>query len=196
MDASIKQTASRIPPLLVFAMTSMLAPLGHGATQGALGPTTSGTVDITYVQGLNVRISGLADMPLGTWGGSGPLTAQDDLCIGRTGVGLFSSAGTYRILASGDGAPGNPAAFTLGNGATRINYRAFFNDQPGTGGRQELTAGLALTGQSSFGLWYFFNMVFGCAVQNANISIEVPETELSGANGAYVGTLTLTLMPE
>ena len=53
-----------------------------------------------------------------------------------------------------------------------------------------------LTGQSGFGLAFFFNMIFNCAVQNANISIEVPEAELSSGAGNYAGTLTLTLIPE
>jgi len=196
MDASIRYTALWLLRLTMLALTWTGAVPSYGATQGTRGPTTSGTVDITYVQGINVRITGLADMALGTWSGTGPLTAEDNICIGRTGVGPFSNAGTYRILARGDGEPGNPAAFTLSNGATRINYRAFFNDQAGTGGRQELTPGQALTGQSSLGQWYFFNMAFNCAVENANISIEVPEAELSSANGAYVGILTLTLTPE
>jgi hypothetical protein len=169
---------------------------GYAAVQGSTGPDTTGSVDLTYVQGLNVRINGLSDMPLGVWGGSGALAANDNICIGRTGVPLFSSAGTYRILASGDGEPGDPAAFTLSNGPSQMYYRAFFNDQTGTAGRQELTAGVALTNQNSFGLFYFFNMIFTCGAENANISIEVPEAQLSGAGGVYTGTLSLMLIPE
>ena len=169
---------------------------GYAAVQGTAGPTTNGSVDVTLVQGLNVRINGLADMPLGVWGGAGALTADDNICIGRTGVPLFSSAGTYRILASGDGEPGDPAAFTLSNGPRQMYYRAFFNDQTGTAGRQELTAGVALTNQNSFGLFYFFNMIFTCGAENANISIEVAEAQLSGAGGVYTGTLSLMLIPE
>ncbi len=169
---------------------------GHGAVQGASGTSSTGSVDIVYVQGLNVRISGLADLPLGIWSGAGALAANDDICIGRTGVPGFSTSGTYRILASGEGEPGDPAAFTLSNGIGRIHYRAFFNDQTGTAGRQELVGGLALTGQSSGGSAYVLNMLFNCAVQNANVSVEVPAAELAGAAGTYIGTLTLVLIPE
>ena len=185
---------------LLFLSTIFLAGLNPAATyaavQGATGLTTSGSVDVTYVQGLNVRINGLTDMPLGVWGGAGALTANDNICIGRTGVPLFSNAGTYRILASGDGVPGDPSAFTLSNGVEQMNYRAFFNDQTGTAGRQELTAGVVLTNQNSFGLFYFFNMIFTCGAENANISIEVPEAELSGTGGVYTGTLSLMLIPD
>ena len=79
------------------------------AQQGTSGTTSTGDIDVTMVVGLNVRLSGLADMPLGVWGGSGDLTADDNLCVGRTGVGF--GAGNYRIYASGDGESGNPAAF-------------------------------------------------------------------------------------
>lgn len=183
--------------LILLPILGLWAPTpGHSALQGSRGTSTTGSVDIVYVQGLNVRINGLADLPLGIWSGSGILTASDDICIGRTGVPLFSAAGTYRILASGDGEPGDPGAFTLSNGIGRIHYRAFFNDQTGTAGRQELTGGVALTGQNSFGLWYTLNMIFNCAVQNANISVEVPVAELTGAAGIYAGTLTLVLIPE
>ncbi|MEM9620092.1 MAG: hypothetical protein AAF993_00490 [Pseudomonadota bacterium] len=165
------------------------------AQQGSTGTSSSGDITINYIQGLNTRITGFRDMPLGTWSGTGPLTANDNLCIGRSGVGFFGS-GAYRILAQGDGEPGDPSAFTLSNGATRISYNAYFNDQTGTANRQQLTAGQQLTGQSGFGFWMVLNLIFGCSVNNANISIEVPASELASGIGTYTGTLTLTLIPE
>ncbi|MFT7652877.1 MAG: hypothetical protein ACI9ON_001714 [Limisphaerales bacterium] len=176
-------------------LASFTAEHSQAASQGSTGIDSTGNVDIHYVQGLNVRIAGFADMPLGTWSGSGPLTADDNLCIARSGVALFGS-GTYRILASGDGEPGNPAAFTLSNGLNRLHYNAYFNDQTGTTGRQQLTPGTVLLNQSGIGLSFFFNMISNCAWQNANVSIEVPESELGSGAGVYSGTLTLTLIPE
>ena len=38
--------------------------------------------------------------------------------------------------------------------------------------------------------------MFGCFGNNANISIEVLESELQGGTGTYTGTLTLLLLPE
>jgi hypothetical protein len=165
------------------------------AQQGSTGLTSSGNIDITLVSGLDVRLTGLADMPLGTWSGSGDLTAEDDLCVGRSGVGLFAT-GNYRILANGNGEPGNPAAFTLYNGARSIHYDAYFNDATSTVGRAQLAPGVALTGQTDFGFGLVFNLLFGCFVENANISIVVPAAELSAASGVYAGTLTLVLIPE
>ncbi len=173
------------------------------ATQGQLGfGTSTGSVDVDLIIGFQARINGFQDFALGDWSGTGPMTANDDIC-----VGLNFLPATYRIRASGDGEPGDPSAFTLSNGATQINYNVFFNDAVGTAGRVPLTAGSTLTGQvaptpftnvfanpSVFN--FFFGGVFGCAGPNANISIEVPEAELTGGFGTYNGTLTVTLLPE
>ncbi len=183
------------PLLLLLLLFSYLGNLCHAATQGSVGPTSSGSIDIVYSQGINVLIAGLDDLSLGTWSGTGPMEANDDLCIGRSGVGFFGT-GLYRIRASGDGEPAFPAAFTLSNGVNRIHYDVYFNDEAGLTGRTPLSPGVIISNQSSFGLFFIFNMLFGCTVQNANISIEVPETELSGAAGTYTGTLTLLLIPE
>ncbi|MGI9324758.1 MAG: hypothetical protein ACR2PZ_06030 [Pseudomonadales bacterium] len=181
--------------LLSFVLVLALASTAHAAVPGSPGPTSTGSLDINLIMGLNVRISGLNDLPLGTWSGSGDVAGDDDLCIGRTGIGFFGS-GLYRILATGDGRPGNPAAFTLSNGATQIEYEAFFNDQTGVVGRQPLVPGAALTSQSGFGGWFALNYLFGCAVQNANISVVIRDSVLRGAAGPYSGTLTLVLIPE
>jgi len=192
---NIEHTARSLSSAGLVVLCALASLPVHAATQGPIGNTSStGTVDVDLVLGLLTRISGLADLPLGVWSGSGSLTANDNICIGRTGQGFFS--GPYRIRASGDGEPGDPAAFTLSNGAQTLKYNAFFNDAANAGpARTQLTAGVTLTGQNSFGLFQAFNM-FGCIFNNANISVEVPEAELAGGTGTYSGTLTLLLLPE
>jgi len=168
----------------VLGLTSITPPT-NAAVQGTSGETSStGSVDIDLILGLH-------DLSLGTWSGTGSMTGNDNVCIGTIGTGA-----PYRIRVSGDGAPGNPSAFTLSNGAQTITYNAWFNDVPNNGaGRQALTPGVTLTGQTSPNFVRFFNM-FGCIFLNANISIEVPEAELAGGTGSYTGTLTLLLLPE
>ena len=184
---------ARLGALGLAALMTVSTPFeADAATQGAFGfGASTGSVDVDLVIGFRARISGLADMPLGDWSGTGPMTANDNICVG---VNYFG--GGYRIRASGDGEPGDPSAFTLSNGATQISYNAFFNDAPGTAGRVPLTGGVTLTGQNAANLPRVFNFFFGCVANNANISIEVPESELSGGFGTYNGTLTLTLLPE
>ncbi len=174
----------------------LLATSTPAATQGGAGTTSSGSVDITLTTGLAARLSGLVDFALGTWSGSGDLAADQDVCIGRSGVPFFG-LGAYRIRAYGDGDPADVSAFTLSNGVDRLYYDVWFNDQTGLGGRQSLTAGVMQSGLQGFGFGEVLNWLFGCVVRNANVSISVPVTQMQAAvGGTYSGTLTLVLIPD
>ncbi len=182
--------------LLLCALTLAMSAAAGAATQGAGGTTSTGTLDVTLTTGLAARLTGLVDFALGVWSGSGDLDASQDVCIGRNGVGFFA-LGAYRIRAYGDGDPMDVSAFTLSNGVDRIYYDVFFNDQTGTGGRAPLTAGVMLGSQQGFGFGEILNWLFGCVVRNANVSISVPESQMSAAvGGTYSGTLTLVLIPD
>lgn len=182
--------------LISLLVASLFGPYLSAATQGNIAPNSNGAADITFVQGLNARITGFSDFILGTWNGASAMEANDNICVGKSGTGFFG-AGTYRILAQGDGDSGDPSAFTLANGAGhRIYYDAYFNDQGGLTGRTQLTPGLQLTGQSGSGFGFIFNLIFGCVFQNANLSIVVPPANLGGGFGTYQGTLRITLIPE
>ncbi|MGB5247556.1 MAG: hypothetical protein WBN34_13480, partial [Woeseia sp.] len=160
------------------------------ATQGDSGATSSGSVDITLTANLTARISGLTDFLLGTWGGAGDLAGNQNICIGRNGVGFFGT-GTYRIRADGNGDGADVNAFTLSNGVDLVYYNVFFNDQANTTGRQQLTGGQTLLGQTASGFSVTLNWLFGCVTRNANVSVVVPEANLAAApSGNYAGTLT------
>ena len=133
---------------LSLTLCALLRSPAHAAGQGPIGNTSStGTVEVDLVLGFLTRITGLDDLPLGVWSGTGNLTANDNICIGRTGQGFLS--GAYRIRASGDGEPGDPAAFTLSNGAQTLKYNAFFNDAANAGpARTQLTGCLLYTSPS------------------------------------------------
>ncbi len=167
-----------------------------GATQGNAGTSSSGNVDVTLTTGLSARLSGLGDFDLGLLDGSADATAQQNICVGRSGVGFFAN-GSYRVRASGNGDPFDAHAFTLSNGAERIYYNVFFNDQAGTAGASQLTGGVMLSNQQSLGLFGIFNLLFGCVARNANLSIVVPAAEVAAApGGTYTGTLTVVLIPD
>ncbi len=166
------------------------------ATQGDPGVSSTGSVDITLTANLTARISGLTDFLLGTWSGAGDLAANQNICIGRNGVGLFGT-GLYRIRADGNGDGTDVNAFTLSNGADLVYYDVYFNDQANLTGRQQLTGGLTLTGQTGSGFSVIINWLFGCVNRNANVSVVVPEANLAGRPGGnYAGTLTLVLIPD
>jgi len=66
----------------------------------------------------------------------------------------------------------------------------------GTIGNQQLTPGLIQHGQTGGAFGFFLNVI-GFCIGNANVQIEIPDTELSAAiGGSYAGTLTLLVIPD
>jgi spore coat protein U-like protein len=182
-------TTSLFASLLVFLILS-ISPL-QAATQGSSGTSSGGTVEINIVKNRLIVIKGLRDFNFGNWNsGDGTLSDNDDVCIGKTDLGA-----PYGIRAAGNGNGFDPAAFTLSNGVDQINYNVYWNDANGTGGNAQLTPGLILHGQTGTALSFLFNL-FICT-NNANIQIEIPDTELQAASGGiYSGTLTLLVIPD
>ena len=164
----------------------------EAATQGTEGNTSTGTIETVVVIGRFIRIGGLRDFNFGTWNaGDGTLSDNDNVCIGKNDF-----FGPYAIRAAGNGDLFDPAAFTLSNGVDQVYYNVYWNDSVGTAGNQQLTAGLILHGQTGSFLSFLFNL-FGFCFSNANVEIEIPDTELSAASGgAYSGTLTLLVIPD
>ncbi len=163
------------------------------ATQGNFGATSEGGSDVFIVLGLQGLITGLNDLSLGPWSGTGPLTANDNLCVGLMGTTQ------YQIRAEGDGNTTDPAAFTLVNGTDVLYYRAFFNDrnQVKVATSTRLTGGQLLPQQNDLNATRVVNNMGGCIATNANIYLEITQAELQQAVlGTYSGTLTLTLVPE
>ncbi len=157
------------------------------ATQGSLGNNSSGDIEINLTLGLLARISGLTDIAFGSWAG-GDLTANQNICVGLYGTN------TFRLRATGSGDINSANAFALYNGSDYIPYRVYFNDQNGLTGRTELTAATTLTNQTAGSA--FWN-IFGCLINNANLSLLIEETDLASASsGNYTGTLTVTVIPE
>lgn len=163
----------------------------HAATQGSEGSTSSGTVEINIVKNRTILITGLRDFNFGQWNlGDGTLIDNDNVCVGKTNFG------TYGIRAAGNGDGFDPAAFTLSNGTDQIFYNVYWNDAAGTAGNQQLTPGLIQHGQIESGFHTFF-FLFGICFANANVQIEIPDTELqSSTGGNYTGTLTLLVIPD
>ncbi len=56
------------------------------ATQGNTSSNSTATTDVTVVLGYSARITGFSDMALGTWPGTGVLSANDNLCVGLWGT--------------------------------------------------------------------------------------------------------------
>lgn len=177
----------------LFAFSLLTISSLQAASQGSAGATSSGTVEIGIAVNRSIIIQGLRDFNFGLWrNGDGTLIDNDNVCVAKT-----SNFGTYGIRAAGDGDGFDPAAFTLSNGFDQINYNVYWNDQTGTAGTQQLTPGLIEHGQVETAFHVIIAAIFGICANNANVQIEIPDTELSSAvGGAYSGTLTLLVIPD
>ena len=154
------------------------------ATQGSVGATSTGTSTVTVTVASLARVTAVDDMDLGTWSGSGALSTSDDVCIWTTGGG-------YSITADGDGQGG---AFELAQGQDTIAYSVKWAATAGDPNGTSLTAGTALTGQSTSATSSDCN---AGANLTATVAVEIAEGDLSSApSGAYSGVLTLVVAPE
>ncbi|RJF87810.1 hypothetical protein D3874_12895 [Oleomonas cavernae] len=155
------------------------------ATQGSLGPTSTGSLVITLAAPNLVRISALDDINLGTFSGTA-LAGGDDVCI-------FSNTGGYNVTASGDG---TGSAFELTGFSTgdAVPYNVQWATTAGATSGTALTAGTPLTGLGGS----FTNPTCrGGAQLNARVLVDVTEAVLSEAPADnYTGTLTLLVEPQ
>ena len=176
-----------------FCQSAMAIALGlfatgsvYAATQGSLGATSTGTLNITATVNNLVQITNLNDIDLGTFTGTGNLTGNDTLCIYRNG------SGTYQITATGSG---TGSAFTVTDGSNTLPYTVdYTSDLLGTPTTTTMSTGSALTGQAGVD-----SASTTCAGggDNAQVDITISNADLTSAPaGAYSGTLTLVVAPE
>lgn len=162
------------------ALTAM-ASIGHAATQGTPGATSTGTVNINLIVNNQVRISALTDITLPFLGPDAVGTS--DACIYR------NTTGSYQITATGSGG-GN--AFTLDDGGgTTIAYLPEYDD--GTG-FQTMVTGTPLTTQTGAD-----NDVDCANVAGSNGVVQVTvdgPTAAALPSNTYAGVLTLVVAPE
>lgn len=189
--------------MLAFCVFAFTISNAWAATSGSRDTTSTGSLDITVINNEFALIFGLDDVDLGTWSGTGDLSADEDICIAVTSTipTFLGQPRSYRLRATGDGSAGNPNDFTLSNGAEDINYRVFLTD---TNGQIEMLPGNINSARQFIGNAGYnanINAFFGgaanpCINPNATISILVEEAELASGGGTHTGTLTLELSAE
>ncbi len=171
-------------------VSGMIATSGlMAATDGSLGTTSTGTLEINVDVEDIVMISGLSDIPIAFDNtGTGDLTGSSTACIYRNG------AGTYSVNASGDGVG---SAFTIQNAAptpTIVAYTVAWDDDVAGAATAAVGLGTPLGGQTGAN-----TTETDCSTGGANAFVEVtvPRASLTAApSGTYNGTLTLEIAPE
>lgn len=160
----------------------------QAATDGTLGPTSTGTVTINASVAGRVQISGLRDV---SFTNVDPSVAQSDaqnVCVWSN-----TSGRKYNITATGSGAAG---AFTLASGAlTPVPYSVQWAQTTGQTSGTALSTGTALVNQASLAL------APTCAsgpTSSASLIVNMAAADLQTmqASATYTGTLTLVVAPE
>lgn len=180
MVAAISLTTTVLTPFNVMA-----------ATQGTLGATSTGSVDLSVTKPPRADINGLVDLSLSSWvNGDGDQELTEDVCVYST-----KSGGGYTIKASGSGAS---SAFTLANGANTLPYSVTWN-AGGVGNLANTGVALAANTTSS-ALSHASRDSSTCNGAHpgptARLVVGLLASDLDGiVDGTYSGTLTMLVTP-
>ena len=133
-----------------------------------------------------VQISGLSDLRLGVWSGSGDLEGAVDHCVrGPRG-------GRYAIEATGIGSGG---AFVLLNGPGSLPFQVDYSDDGG--GWSQMSPGVPLTGQRGAPNENQFERCLAGQTSPQRVRVRVLAPDMgTAAAGSYDGSLTLLVTPE
>ena len=169
------------------AVAGLIAIAGNtiAATDGNLGATSTGTVDINVDVGTQVRITGLSDMT-GNFYVAGDITDSTSACIYR------NSGADYEITATSSFGVGTD--FFLEDGATnQVLYDVEFDDGSGL---TDLNNGV--TDSSFTGADQISETCVGGG-PNATIAITIPELGVNGlaaaTDGLYTDVLSIEVAP-
>lgn len=162
----------------------VLAAPAQSATQGTLGATSSGTAAVSVVLPSRVKITGLADLAIGTYVGP-TSSASGNVCI-------YSNTDGYNItVTSAEGLFQMDGVTTPGD---KVTYAVEWAATSGAGTGSALTYNTALTGQTTPAAG---NVTCGGGT-NATLIVRVADADIGAGISAqtYAGTLTLVVAPE
>lgn len=155
-------------PLIAFV------PPAHTATQGALGATSTATLDISLVINPMIQVSQVQDISLTTLQGEYS-RGSSPVCVSGNYDGEFQ----LEVQGSGDG---NDLA--LSSGDVTVAYQVLLQDESSEFPLQALSPSPALPLED-------------CAVASRNVVVDVAAEDTAAAQpGVYTGTLTLVVVPD
>ncbi len=169
---------------------SLLATNALAASNGTLGATSTGTVNISITKSMQAQISDITDMVLASWNiGDPAVQLYSNLCI-------YSSTGNYKVTATGSGTSN---AFTISNGTSTIPYSVVWNSGPAG---SLASTGTSLTTNTQSGAFANASMAAancgGSTNDTARVVVNIPQATMQAAPGsatAYTGTLTMLVTP-
>ena len=161
--------------------------VAQAATDGTLGPTSTGIANITITVARELRVSNLDDITLGTFdAASAPVTGTDTLCVYDNGL-----TGYQVTLSSANGV----GSFQMRNGTSIVTYGVEYDDT-GTGTNfVSVTEGVVLTARANASTTDDTCITRGS--DNATVRVRVTTADMAGVdtNGSHTDTLTLLVAP-
>jgi len=158
-----------------------LSGVATAATDGQLGTTSTGNLNVTLGVPDMVKITDLDDINLGTFSGAN-MTGADDVCVYHNG------AATYNVTISGTGAGG---AFALkdASGLNTIPFSVTYGDGSSV---QVATPSVVLTNRQNAST----TSVSCNSGTNATLSVNVLAVDAAASPvGTYNETVTLLVAP-
>lgn len=174
--------------LVIFTLGMCINIASYAASDGTLGTTSSGTVDVTMTIASLVQISKLSDIALGA------ITDTSASEAGSTQACIYTnvSGGTYTITATSS----HPSSgdFRVNDGGSNyVTYTAQWSDQQDGSGSVALTSGAVLAASQENASTTSLDCDGG---SNARFSVTFPAGNLFAAvPGTYTDTVTLLVAP-
>jgi hypothetical protein len=163
--------------------------LAFAASQGSVGTTSTGSIDISLTIPKLVRIFGLNDIALGSYTGTGTMTGNDTFCV-HSNV----TSGTYKVKATS--ANGTGTDFRVKSGSNYIVYDVTFDDDTTEAGSTGLDHDTESAGPYSATKYANVGTATCAGSENAGAWVTFQETALQEAEaGSYTDTLTLLVTP-
>jgi len=189
-NACAKSSIARRLTVAALSLAIALATFEHfgaAATQGSLGATSTGSINISIKTALRAQLSGLTDITLTGVDPSVNLSNAQNVCA-------WTNSGTgYTITATGSGAA---SAFLISpTGGATPNTVAYAVQWAGTSGQTSGTALTAGTASSTFTTTATNPTCAGGTSASLIVNITSTNLQTMIAGTAYTGTLTLLMTP-
>lgn len=164
--------------------------LVNAATQGTVGVSSTGTVDVSILVPNLVLVNNLDDVTLNYVPGGGDVVQSEAFCV-------WATPGTLYTLSIGSVTPSGSSTFeAVGGGGTRVDYTVDFDDSI-VGAAWESVVEGAVLDNAGTGYSAASGATPGCLTDNARLRITAAEAgNLDAADAdVYADTLTLLVQP-
>lgn len=184
-NETTKKLLATVCVVALAAAPMMTVYKAQAATDGTLGATSTGLLNLSVTKDARVKISDLGDLTRSAWEeGNGDVNLSDTVCVYST-----RANGGYKVNPQGSGAA---SAFTLANGSNLMPYAVAWADSA-SGTAAALSAN---TLSAAFQNASTSSPTCIGGGNNARLDVKITAAAMTAAvDGTYNGVLTLIVSP-